>query len=63
MAAQVTQELVCVLSVSKLVCIVWVCMYGCPLHCTILSSILCFGGNLVVTVGYIRKNVISHSVI
>lgn len=42
MAAQVTQELVCVLSECELVCIVCVCMYGWPLHCTILSSILFF---------------------
>lgn len=44
MAAQVTQELMCVLSVRELVFIVHVCMYGCFLHSCRLSSILFFGG-------------------
>lgn len=41
-ATQVTQELACVLSACKLVCIVYVRMYSCPLHRTILSSTLFF---------------------
>lgn len=44
MAAQVTQELMCVLSVCELVFIVHVCMYGCFLHSSRLSSILLFWG-------------------
>lgn len=31
-----------VLSACELVCIVYVSVYGCPLHCTSLSSILFF---------------------
>lgn len=45
-AAQVTQEPACVLSVCKLVCIVCARMYSCPLHRTILSSTLFFLGTL-----------------
>lgn len=44
MAAQVTQEPMCVLSACELVFIVHVCMYGCFLHSSRLSSILFFGG-------------------